>query len=298
MSRTVLITGCSDGGLGAALAVAFHKHGDRVFATARNPDKMASLKQMNIETLQLDVTSEDSIKAAVEAVSEITHNSLDILVNNAGTGYSTPLLDASVPDVAKLFDLNTLSVLRVTQLFFPLLRNAQDGALLVNNTSCASAMPVPLQGPYSMSKAATASMSDVLRQELRPFNIQVVDLKTGTVHSNFFANTTSSGSSQGGKIHLPESSLYVPGKEQVEKFMRTDIDMTAIPADQWAAAIVRDLSRKNPPLHVWRGGNAFQVWLATFLPVGMMDRMMRKMTGLDLVEKYYRGSRDREQKTK
>jgi short-subunit dehydrogenase len=296
MPRTVLITGCSDGGLGAALAVAFHKHGDHVFATARNPNKMASLKQMNIKTLQLDVSSEESIKAAAQAVSEMTGNSLDILVNNAGTGYSTPLLDASIPDVAKLFELNTLSVLRVTQIFFPLLRNAQDGGLLVNNTSCASVMPVPLQGPYSMSKAATASMSDVLRQELRPFNIKVVDLKTGTVQSNFFANTTSSGSSQGGDIHLPEHSLYVPGKEQVEKFMRTDIDIPAMPADQWAEAVVKDLSRKNPPLHVWRGGNAFQVWLATLMPVGMMDGMMRKMTGLELVERYYRGLRG--QKTK
>ncbi|KIW65738.1 hypothetical protein PV04_07964 [Phialophora macrospora] len=296
MPRTVLITGCSDGGLGAALAIAFHRHGDRVFATARNPDKMVSLKQMNIETLQLDVLSEDSIKAAAQAVSEMTHNSLDILVNNAGTGYSTPLLDASIPDVAKLFELNTLSVLRVTQLFFPLLRNTQNGALLVNNTSCASVMPVPLQGPYSMSKAATASMSDVLRQELRPFNIKVVDLKTGTVQSNFFANTTSSGSSQGGDIHLPEHSLYAPGKEQVEKFMRTDIDIPAIPADQWAEAIVKDLSKKNPPLHVWRGGNAFQVWLATLMPVGMTDGMMRKMTGLELVERYYRGLKG--QKTK
>jgi CheY-like chemotaxis protein len=88
----------------------------------------------------------------------------------------------------------------------------------------------------------------------------------------------------------------VPGKEQVEKFMRTDIDIPAMQADQWAEAVVKDLSRKNPSLHVWRGGNAFQVWLATLMPVGMMDGMMRKMTGLELVERYYRGLR--EQKTK
>ena len=296
MARTILITGCSDGGLGAALAVAFHKHGDRFIATARNPRKMASLQAMGIETLQLDVLSEDSIKAAVETTSKLTGNSLDVLVNNAGMGYSTPLMEASISEIAKLFDINTLSYLRVTQLFLPLLRNAKDSALLVNNTSCASAMPVPLLGPYSATKAALASMSEVLRQELLPFNIKVVDLKTGTVKSNFFANATSSGSAEGGSIHLPPDSLYAPGREQVEKFMLTDIDVPHVPADQWAEAVVKDLSKRKPPLHVWRGGNAFQVWLATLLPVGMTDGMLKKMTGLDIVERYYKNLRSQKMK--
>ncbi|KIW23264.1 uncharacterized protein PV07_11475 [Cladophialophora immunda] len=296
MSRTVLITGCSDGGLGAALAIAFHKNGDRVIATARNPAKMASLKAMGIDTLQLDVLSEDSVKAAVQATSQLTDNSLDVLVNNAGKGYSTPLMDASISEVSGLFELNTTSALRVTQLFFPLLRNAKDGALIVNNTSCAGVMPVPLQGPYSATKAALASLTEVLRQELQPFNIKVVDLKTGTVKSNFFANASSSGGPAEGSLRLPEDSLYLPGREQVEKFMRTDIDITEMPADEWASKVVRDLSKRNPPAHIWRGGNAFQVWLASFLPVGMLDSALKKMTGLDVVERYYRDSRA--QKTK
>ncbi|OAP63498.1 hypothetical protein AYL99_02725 [Fonsecaea erecta] len=291
MPRTVLITGCSDGGLGAALAVAFHKKGDRVIATARNPAKMASLKALGIDTLQLDVLSEDSIKAAVQATSQITDNALDILVNNAGKGYSTPLLDASISEISQLFELNTISALRVTQNFFPLLRNSKGGATVVNNTSCASVMPVPLQGPYSATKAALASLSEVLRQELQPFDIKVIDLKTGTVKSNFFANASSSGGPADGSLRLPEDSLYLPGREQVEKFMRTDIDITEMPADEWAAKVVRDLSKRHPPVHVWHGGNAFQVWLCSFLPVGMLDSTLKKMTGLDVVQRYYRGSR-------
>ena len=92
MARTILITGCSDGGLGAALAIAFHKRGNRVFATARNTAKMASLKAAGIDTLALDVLSDDSIKACVEQVSSLTGGSLDMLVNNAGAGYSMPLV--------------------------------------------------------------------------------------------------------------------------------------------------------------------------------------------------------------
>lgn len=288
MPRTVLITGCSDGGLGAALAVAFHKHGDRVIATARNPAKMASLKDTGIETVQLDVMSEDSIKAAVEAVSKLTGGSLDMLVNNAGAGYTTPLLEASVSDMAKLFDTNTLSVIRVTQLFFPLLRNAKDGAFLVNNTSVASSMPVPLQAPYSATKAALSSLTECLRLELQPFDIKVIELKTGQVQSYFHVNATSSGSSEVGLARLRADSLYAPGKEAVEKFMRSDLDgMTPMPADQWAELVVKDLSKKNPSPQIWRGGQVFQTWFATLLPTGLTDGWVQKLTGLGLVAQYY-----------
>lgn len=76
--RTVLITGCSDGGTGAALAEAFHNSGLRVLATARDAKKMQGLTTLGIETLELDVLSESSISACVDKF-----DSLDILVNNA-----------------------------------------------------------------------------------------------------------------------------------------------------------------------------------------------------------------------
>ena len=63
--RRVLITGCSDGGIGAALAVAFHEAGVHVYATARNPSKMEQLATLGIETFTLDVQSEYSIAACV-----------------------------------------------------------------------------------------------------------------------------------------------------------------------------------------------------------------------------------------
>ncbi len=84
--RTVLITGCSDGGLGAALAIAFHEAGLHVYATARNPSKMTELTSLGIETLTLDVLSDSSITACVNKLSN-----LDILVNNAGACYSMPV---------------------------------------------------------------------------------------------------------------------------------------------------------------------------------------------------------------
>lgn len=89
--KTVLITGCSKGGIGDALAQEFHRNGIRVLATGRNLSKLEHLKGLGIETLQLDVEDSESIKAAAKAVDEITGGKLDFLVNNSGMGeFSRP----------------------------------------------------------------------------------------------------------------------------------------------------------------------------------------------------------------
>jgi 1-acylglycerone phosphate reductase len=85
-AKTVLITGCSEGGIGHALALEWHKHGHRVFATARNTNAMTALTAAGIECFAMDVTEPDSLTAIKEQVEKLTGGTLDILVNNAGQG--------------------------------------------------------------------------------------------------------------------------------------------------------------------------------------------------------------------
>src|SRR5262245_40274543 len=136
--KTVLITGCSEGSLGDSLARAFHSHGYRVIATARNPSKIAHFTSQGIETLTLDVTSQSSIAECVSRVSALTGGKLDILLNNSGGNYPMPLVDASLDDARKLFDLNVWAVLAVTQAFLPFLLKSDHGGMIVNNTSMLS----------------------------------------------------------------------------------------------------------------------------------------------------------------
>lgn len=84
--KSVLITGCSAGGLGDALAQAFHAKGFCVFATARTQSKISHLESLGMNTLLLDVNDPDSISAAVEKVKTATNGSLDILINNSAIG--------------------------------------------------------------------------------------------------------------------------------------------------------------------------------------------------------------------
>lgn len=276
--RTVLITGCSDGSLGAGLAIAFHEAGLHVYATARNPTKMAQLASLGIETLTLDVLSDSSIAACVSKLS-----ALDILVNNAGTGYSMPFSDLSIPEAKKLFDLNVWSYLAVTQAFLPLL--LQSKGMIVHQTSVAGCAPVPFQSTYNASKAAMSMFSDTLRLELSPFGIRVVDLKTGGVRSNFFEK-----GSVATQVSLPKGSIYEPAKAQVEKTMRGEVFEAKEETQPWAKTVVNDLLKKKPPPNIWRGANAGLARIATVLPFGTLDGTIKKMTGLDIVEKLLRKS--------
>ena len=275
--KTVLITGCSEGGMGAALAVAFQEAGLRVYATARDPSKMASLERAGIETLTLDVMSAESIAACVAKVL-----SLDILVNNAGASYSMPVSDLSIDDAKQLFDINVWAQLAVTQAFLPLVIKSKG--MIVNQTSVVAATAVPFQSAYNASKAAISMFSECLRLELEPFGVRVIDLKTGAVASNLIKNQKALT-----PMSLPEGSIYEPAGEAVESAMRNDkMADVGTPANQWAKEVVGDLMRKSPPLVIWRGANSRLGRIGTIMPHGMMDSTIKKMTGLDVVEQKVR----------
>lgn len=84
--KTVLITGCSEGGIGHSLALEWQGKGHRVFATARRLEAMSSLSAVGIECLAMDVTDTASLQSAKEEVEQKTGGTLDVLVNNAGQG--------------------------------------------------------------------------------------------------------------------------------------------------------------------------------------------------------------------
>ena len=272
--RTVLITGCSDGGLGGALALSFHRAGLQVYATARDTSKMTNAKNAGIQTLSLDVLSQTSVDACV---SKLPH--LDILVNNAGGGLNMPISDLDISQARNLFDLNVWAPVAVTQAFLPLLLKSKG--IVVNNTSVSSTMGMPLQGTYSASKAALAMFSDALRLEMQPFGVTVIDLKTAAVRSNFFENHNKQVGSS-----LPEDSIYAPAKAAVERGLSGDtMSSTGMPTSLWADQVVKDLLKNKPSPKIWRGASARLAWLGTCLPFGMLDGEIKKVVGFDVVEK-------------
>ena len=276
--RSVLITGCSEGGLGAALAVAFHIQGLKVYATARNPAKMQLLASLGIETLTLDVQSAESIAACVAKVP-----SLDILVNNAGGQYLMPVADIDIAEAKKIFDLNVWSYIAVTQAFLPLLLKSPK-PMIVNQTSVVAVLAIPFQSIYNASKAAIASISDAMRLELQPFGVVVVDLRTGLVRSNIMKN-----SQETWKPELPKGSIYEPVRELAQRAINQEgiTDDQNMDSELWAKKTVQDLLKNKPPPQIWRGGSAWISWFTTLLPFGWTDSYAKKLTGIDKMEEIF-----------
>ncbi|KEF62391.1 uncharacterized protein A1O9_00363 [Exophiala aquamarina CBS 119918] len=240
---------------------------------------MAEVKRHDIETVILDVQSEESLQSAVLEVSSLTGGSLDILINNAGSGYSIPLSDALISKSKDIFDLNVWGLLCTTQSFLPLLLKSKSGGMVVNNTGIDSVVSAPFQGVYNASKAAAAMISANLRLELAPFGIKVIDLKTGGVKSNFWVNA--------GKINsqLPPNSLYTVARDGIENAMKGGpYEPKSVDRHVWAKATVKDLSKANPRLMIWRGDSAFIIWIGTFLPLNAFDSILKKMTGISDLE--------------
>ena len=146
--KSVLITGCSHGGVGHALAETFQSRGFHVFATARTLSKMHSLGHLPDTTLlTLDVTCTASIATAVEAVKRETGGTLDCLVNNAVQLHVMPLLDTNLADAKKIFDVNFWGAMDMIRAFAPLLVKTKGS--IVNVSSMVAKLSTPWIGKYS-----------------------------------------------------------------------------------------------------------------------------------------------------
>lgn len=290
--RNVLITGCSDSSLGSALALALQKNGDlQVFAAARDTSKMTALSSAGIQTFTLDVTSPESIKSLVDEITQSTKGRLDMLINSVGGGHYQPFLHLDIEKAKQIFDVNVWGFVATTQAFLPLLlANAEPGkkgrkSVVVNNTSISSVLRTPYHSAYSASKAAMAMFNDIQRIELEPLGIKVVDLKTGSLESNFGENKTN-------LYELPEDSPYQPIKDEVMKVITGETtEAYAEDRKAWAKNVVKDLMKNfdSPPTEIWRGGAAGTVQVSSkmdsILPDYLSDGSFQGVGGLDKLGK-------------
>jgi 1-acylglycerone phosphate reductase len=143
--ETVLITGCSDDGIGYGLAVQFQKRGYHVFATARDVSKMSKLRDLaDVTLLQLDVIEQADIEAAVEAVTKETGGTLNYLISNAGRNHFMPILDEDIDTVKALFNVNVFGPLALTKAFAPLVIKAKGSIAFI--TSISGYVNIPWMG--------------------------------------------------------------------------------------------------------------------------------------------------------
>jgi 1-acylglycerone phosphate reductase len=271
--KVVLITGCSRDSLGEALALEFHCRNFLVIATARSRSRLSKLTEIGIDTREVDLQSSESIKAFAADVSR-----LDILFNNAGVNLVMPLADTTPAAFRSMFEINVFSHFELTQLLLSKL--IESKGIIVNHTSQSCYGVKAPAGAYASAKAALACMTDVLRVELKPFGVRVVEVVTGMAASNItkFEKTPK----------LPEGSIYEPIRNEMERTLKSEeAGPYAMRSDVWAMRVVGDLLdvkwwspwswTGQPPLWIWRGFLAsvmYWIWRADTAWKGSLDGLL------------------------
>lgn len=273
--KTVLITGCSSG-IGRALTEAFLLRGYRVYAAVRTAGSLQDLQHAQLRELVLDVNNPDAITSAIAHI-EADSGYLNTLVNNAGFAAMGPVLELDNQRLQQQFATNVFAPVALTRACLPLLRqtaSADQPAQVVNIGSISGITTTPFSGAYCASKAALHSLSDALRMELAPFNIQVITVQPGAIESKFGDNSLASLSNL-----IADDSLYAPLRPFIQaRAMASQQNPT--PAQAFAEILVQRLDTN--PAAVLRIGNGSRVLplLKWLLPTRLLDRILRKRFGL------------------
>ena len=181
-SKAVLITGCSSG-IGRATAELMASAGHRVYATARRLASIADLAERGCRTLALDVTDEQSMRAAVAAV-EQAEGAVGVLVNNAGYSQSGAVETLDLDDVRRQFETNVFGLIRMCQLVLPGMRRQHSGRI-INLSSMGGKLTFPGGGAYHATKHGVEAISDALRFEVKGFGVDVVVIEPGLIKTQF-----------------------------------------------------------------------------------------------------------------
>ncbi len=251
--RVVLITGTSTG-IGMHTAVQLAQMGDIVYASMRNVEKSDSLQQLakeygvKVSLLPLDVTSMESVEAAVAAVVS-EQGRIDVLINNAGAGFVRTTEHASLEDIAWVNDVNYMGVVRCTKAVLPHMRERRLGHI-INISSVGGLVGQPFNEFYCAAKFAVEGYTESLASYVTPsFNVKFTLVEPGGVSTEFVNNVMGVSN----LATLPDDEY----KPVLQKYLdsarnRSSSEQAYIyqRPDQVAAVIVSCLENQNPPLRV------------------------------------------------
>jgi len=182
MKKTVLITGASSG-IGEAIAKRLLEEDWKVYGAARRLERLKDLENKGASVIHLDVTDDGSMKSCVNTVLE-QEGRIDALINNAGYGFYGAIEDVPLAEARRQFEVNVFGLARMAQLVLPIMRKQRSGRI-VNISSMGGKLFTPMAGWYNATKHAVEALSDALRLEVKPFEIDVIIIEPGAIHSEW-----------------------------------------------------------------------------------------------------------------
>jgi NADP-dependent 3-hydroxy acid dehydrogenase YdfG len=223
---------------------------------------------VGVESLVLDVTDDDSVRAAIEVVVDKAGR-LDVVVNNAGGTLVGALEETSTDEARWLIETNLLGVHRVTRAALPHLRASKGHAVIMG--SIAGFLAMPGEGFYSATKHALEAYADVLRMEVAPFGVRVALVEPGFVQTNFAANAHTVGA---------PLAVYEDMRSALRHLLVHDIEK-GLDAAEVATCVSRIVASEAPRLRHLVGREAGRLRrLKSLMPAGMFEWGLRRRFGL------------------
>jgi NAD(P)-dependent dehydrogenase (short-subunit alcohol dehydrogenase family) len=264
-----IVTGASSG-IGQATAEQLAKAGYKVYGTSRRGAQGPSDKR-TFEMLALDVTSDESVAAAVNEVLRLEGH-IDLLVNNAGFGVAPAAAEeSSIQQAQAIFNTNFFGIVRMIRAVLPHMRQRGSGRI-INISSVLGFVPMPYMALYSATKHAVEGYSESLDHELRTQGIRVSLVEPAYIKSAFDANQMQPDEALDEYRDL-RAGLDLRVKEALE-----GADGPGVVAE----TVVRVALTATPKVRYTSGGLAGRLrFLRRFAPAALVEAGVRKDLRLD-----------------
>lgn len=270
--RVALVTGSSSG-IGKAVANALSRSGWRVYGGSRRAVALSEdAKAAGWTPVALDVTSDDSVAAAVTSILESDHQ-IDALVHCAGISVAGSIEDVSIAEVESQLATNYLGAVRVVQAVLPAMRRAGRGNIVVVG-SIGGLIGLPFIGHYSASKFALDGMMQALRIEIAPFGIDATVLHPGDIQTDISTNQIEGARTGHESVYHRRFKATIGAYDKAVREARRP--------EVIADAIERLLARRKLPARVVVGTPSERagVVLKALLPSRVFETIIKKTYGL------------------
>ena len=182
--ETALVTGASSG-IGRETAIKLAEKGFQVIAAARRMDRLTELADQfdGISPKKVDLSDPGDTERFCKEISGLSEP-VSVLINNAGYSIRGALEDVPMEALRRIFEVNLISLIQVTQACLPGMRRRRKGTV-VNLSTIVGKFTFPMSGVYSATKHALEAITDSLRMEVRPFGIRVITIRPGVIATEF-----------------------------------------------------------------------------------------------------------------
>lgn len=268
-TRTALVTGASSG-IGQATARRLLDHGYRVIGTSRNPDAVPeSARPDGLRYRALDLRDKDSIAGFAGALyNEEIH--VDVLVNNAGESQSGPLEEIPLRALERIFQVNVLGPVHLTQLLLPGMRRRGYGRVVMVSSMLAS-FPLAYRSSYVASKAAIEGFATAARFEMSPFGVWLTTVEPGSIKTGISSRRTK---------YIDDDSPHAEPFRKMLKVLDSN-EKEGLSPQRVARTIVDAIEEKAPASLYAVGSNAPTVFaLRRALPRSAVERVLGRMYGI------------------